>query len=348
MDLTALFNSGGLQPMVGSTYPSGAFNYQSGPYIDPATVNYANDGGQAYQANLSGQQVLGDSTSVRSGSAPAQAPVDPYAAYGGAANYNNTVNSYDQAIANAQGAIGRLPGQQNSANSAINSSSQDALSQLLGGFNQAKSSYDTNKLQTGQNFVTSKNSVGANAGNSLNSLLRLLGSRGAGGGSPVAGARGAVAQEATLQRGDLGRTFGQNNQALDTGWGNYNTGYNNQVSSVNKQRDNSLAQNADRFNTQQASLLQSIAQLSGQKAGYTGGNATAASQPYLDQANGLLNGLGNFNYTPVNYQTQAYQSPDLAKYTTNPYSTPTVQGQPQTSDYTSPYLAALLGKKQPA
>lgn len=271
---------------------------------------------------------------------------DPYAAYGGATNYNNTVSSYDQAIGNTQSAINNLPGQRTSADSFINSSYQDAINQLLSGKNQANASYDTNKLTTGQNYAAGKNTIGSQAGTSLNSLLRLLGSRGAGGGSPLDASRGAVARQASLQRSDLGRTFGQNNQALDTNWNNYLTGYNNQVAGAGKQKENGLIGNQDKFNTEQASLLQTIAQLAGQKASYTGGNATAASQPYLNQANGLLGSVGKYNYTPISYQTQAYSAPDLAKYIVNPNATPTYQGSKQTSDFTSPYLAALLGKKQ--
>jgi hypothetical protein len=69
------------------------------------------------------------------------------------------------------------------------------------------------------------------------------------------------------------------------------------------------------------------------------------AQPYLNQANSLLSTVGKFNYTPVGYETQAYNAPDLGKYTFNS-ATPTVQGQSPTNDYVSPYLAALLGKKQ--
>jgi hypothetical protein len=112
------------------------------------------------------------------------------------------------------------------------------------------------------------------------------------------------------------------------------------VSNVKKQ----FAQNNDAFTSQHQSLLNQLAQLSGQKAAYTGGNATAAAQPYLDQANQLASTVGKFNYTPINYQTQAYNAPDLSKYIVNPGATPTFNGQSQSNDYTSPYLQALLGK----
>lgn len=272
---------------------------------------------------------------------------DPYASYGGATTYNNNVSQYDQGINQINSALGNLGPQKQSTDSKIQASYDDALSQLLLGENQAHSTYDTNVLQNKQDYVAGKNTVRSNAGNSLNSLLRLLGSRGAGGSSAATiTAPGAVARSATLQQSDLGNNFGHNAQSLDTNWGNYELGVNNQRASARKQLDEQAAANNDQFNTQQASLLQQLAQLSGQKAAYTGGNATAAAQPYLDQANALSSQVGRFNYTPIDYKTQAYTAPTLDKYTVNPNATPTYNGQSAGNDYFSPYLQALLGKKQ--
>jgi hypothetical protein len=281
-----------------------------------------------------------------SGGGGGGAVIDPYAQYGGQAAYNNNVGQYDQGIGQVNAAIGNLPGQQQSANSKIESSYQDALATLLGAKNQANTAYTGNKTQTAKDYIGAKNTIGASAGNTLNGLLRLLGSRGAGGSSAaLITAPGAVTRQATQQRSDVGNTFGANNQSLDTNWHNYLEGYGNQVKSAGKQREEQISGNQDAFNSQKATLLQQLAQLSGQKAAYTGGNAAAASQPYLNQANSLLSTVGKFNYTPVGYETQAYNAPDLGKYTFNS-ATPTVQGQSPTNDYVSPYLAALLGKKQ--
>lgn len=260
-----------------------------------------------------------------------------------------TLAAYDQGISNTQSAIDRLPGQLNSAYSGVDASLSNALNQLLFGKNQANQAYSTNKQQAGTDFVQAKNTIGANAGNTLNGLLRLLGSRGAGGSSAALfGAPTAVAQGATQQRAGAANTFGANNQSLDTGWNNYLTGYNNQVSSAQAQRDQQRQSIQQQNQQQQASLLQSLAQLTGEKAAATGGSATGAAQPYLDQANSILNGLSNYTVAPINYQTQAYQAPSLASYSTNPQAAPTYNGQSAGNDYTSPYLAALLKQKQPA
>lgn len=320
MDPNAAFNSGGLA-LYNPTYGQ----YENLPTFDPA--------GQAQKdANLPTY------SSTLTGNSGAAAPTIDQA----------QLASYDQSIGNVNSALGRLGAQFNSGASGIDSSYQNALNQLLLGKNQSNATYTTNKQQTSKDYIGAKNSIGANAGSSLNSLLRLLGSRGAGGGSAATvSAPGAVARQATQQRGDVGNTFGSNNQALDTNWNNYLTGYDNQVSSANNQRDQQKSELQRSIDNNRASLLQTLAQLSGQRAQAAGGNATGAAQPYLDQANSVLDRTANYSTAPISYQTQAYNAPELSKYTTNPNATPTYQGQSQTNDFFSPYLSALLGKKQP-
>lgn len=261
-------------------------------------------------------------------------------------------SQYDQSIGNTQAAINRLGGQLSSGDQAIDSSYTDALNQLLSGKNQANATYDTNKQQTASDFVSGKNTVRSEAGTSLNSLERILGSRGAGGSSAATiTAPGAVARNATIQQNGLTSTFGENNQALDTNWGNYMTGYNNQVASAGSQRDQQKQSLQQQIDQNKASLLQSLATLAGQKASVSGGSATGAAQPFLDQANQVLDASSNYSTAPINYQVQAYTAPNLSQYTVNPNAAPTYNGQSSTDDYVSPYLAALLGsastKKDP-
>lgn len=264
-------------------------------------------------------------------------------------NDPNTLAAYDQGINNTQAAIDRQAAQYQSGVSDINASYQNALNQLLLGKNQAEGTYNNNVLQTKQDYVGGKNTIRSRAGGALNGLLRLLGSRGAGGSSAATlTAPGAVARQATQQQGELGNTFGHNIQNLDQNWGNYMTGYNNEVASADRQRAAAGTTLQNQINTNRAQLLQQLATLSGQKAAAQGGSSTAAAQPYLDQANSLLNSTASYTTPQIAYQTQAYTAPSLDKYTVNPGATPTVQGQAQGNDYTSPYLAALLGKKQQA
>lgn len=258
-----------------------------------------------------------------------------------------TITQYNQAIDNTNAAINRLPGQLNSGISGIDSSYQNALAQLLGAKNQGEQTYDQSKQTNATNFVGAKNTIGADAGDTLNSLRRLLGSRGAGGGSAYnISAPEAVAGAATTQRAGAGNSFAQNQQGLDQNWGQYLLGYNNQVSSAGNQRDQQKQSLQGSIDTNRATLLQSLAQLQSQRDQASGGNGVNAAQPYLDQANALLDKTANYTTNPIAYQTQAYQAPALASYDTTAQATPQYSGGAGGSDYFSPYLAALLGKKQ--
>lgn len=259
---------------------------------------------------------------------------------------NAAIAQYDQGIGNVNAGINRLGDQLNSGYSEIDSSYQNALNQLLGAKNNANTTYDTNKKSTAQDYVGSKNTIGSQAGSSLTGLRRLLGSRGAGGGSTYTiVAPEAVTRQATIQRSDVGNTFGKNNQSLYTNWNNYLTDYNNQVSSAGSQREQQRGSLSRQIEGSRASLLQQLAGLQGQRASAAGGNPTAAAQPYINQANSVLDAASRYSVSPINYQTKAYEAPDLSKYVVNPNAAPTYQGQTPGNDYFSPYLQALLGKK---
>lgn len=252
--------------------------------------------------------------------------------------------SYDQAINNLQQGLPRLDNQFASGNQAIDTSYQNALNQLLLSKNQANNTYTTGLYDNSQSYVRNKNTVGSNAGSSLNGLLRLLGSRGAGGSSAAGVARDAVGRAASLQRGDVTANFAGNNRALDTNWNNYLIGYDNAVSSAGSQRDQERQKLASSIETNRANLLQQLAGLYGERAQAAGGNATAAAQPYLNQANSILDRQSVYTTNPINVNTQTYQAPPLSEYVAKQ----TVPGYTQQNggDYVSPYLQALLGKKQ--
>lgn len=253
---------------------------------------------------------------------------------------------YDQAIKNVSAGIPRLTSQLNSGYSQIDSSYENALSQLLLSKNRANETYDTNKLQTGQDFVGAKNTIGANAGSSLYGLQRLLGSRGAGGSSAYnISAPGAVARGASLQRNEAGSTFGRNNQSLDTNWNNFLTDYKNQVSGARTQKDTQHGELKRQIDSSKAGLLQTLAELQAQRASAAGGNSVKAAAPYLSKANSLLDSASRYRVKPISYESKAYDIPSLDKYTFDPVK-PTYQGQAPQNDYFSPYFAALTGQKK--
>lgn len=327
-------------------YAGGGIGGGGGGWGDTTSQpNYVDYSNPTYLAPYpSGQpgSVLGTSTNTSSNVNPQQSSspqqtIDPA-----------TLAAYDQTIGLINNQLGRLPTSQAAGEQAITNSTNSALQQLLLGRNQAQNAYDTSKRDTASNYIGAKNQIATNAGSSLSGLQRLLGSRGAGGGSAYnIVAPGAVARQATLQRGEVGNAFSQNNRALDTNWNNYLTGYGNSVADVNNQATNQKRELQNTTDTNRSNLLQQLAQLTAQRGIAAGGNvqnAFAAAQPYLSQANGILNNLASYVPQAINYNTTAYNAPSLDSYTTSP-ATIALNNSAGT-DYVSPYLSALLGKKQ--
>lgn len=245
-----------------------------------------------------------------------------------------------QAINNIHSAIDRLASQQNVGYQNVDTAYNDALNQE----NQAKANnelaYNGSKNQTTQDYVTAKNTIGTNAGSSINSLQRLLGARGAGGSSAALfNAPQAVVQQASQQRAGAGQTFGGNNQQLDSNWNNYLQGYNNDLTNLDRQKTNNRNSVDAQVSTTRAGLLQSLAQLM---------SSPQAAQPYIDQANTALGQADQFGLqAPVNQVAPtAYQAPSLDSYSVNPFATPQSGGATSAADNISPYLSLLLGKNK--
>lgn len=259
------------------------------------------------------------------------------------------IAEYDQGIRFMQDAVNRLGAQEQQGYSTIDSSWQNALNTLLGDKNQAEAGVTSTKSGLAKQFVTAKNTVGANAGNTLGSLLALLGARGAGGSSAArVVAPGLVTRNATQQRGELASTNAENLRGIDQNWGDYLHRYQNEVNSANNQRTNKRGELAGTIANSRGTLLQQIAELAGQRSKAAGGSATGGAAPYLAAANNAYNSALSYRVNPVAYNTQAYNAPELEQYLVDPGGAPQVQGGQQTNDYTSPYYAALLGnnKKQ--
>lgn len=321
-DITPGFNA----PSIGKLIGGGGGNAQAPPK-------------KSGSSSGSGTYTGGSGSSSASSSAASQQ----------AAQQAAQIAAYNQSIANEQAGINRL----SPSFEVSKANAQAAYNQAINQLNQQKAldqqSYNKNVGQTKTDYVGAKNTIGTQAGNSLNSLLRLLGAHGAGGGSAALyNAPEAVTRQATIQRTGASDTYGKNMQNLDTNWNNYLNAYNQNLKAEDIKRQNSVNSAWANIDQQRAAALQNLAKLIGARASAQGGDASGASQPYLDQANAFLNeAVQKGRAVPVpKANPLVYNAPDLAAYTVNPNATPTVQGQSPASDYFSPYLSALLGKKQ--
>lgn len=260
--------------------------------------------------------------------------------------------SYDQSANNIQAAINRLGGQKSVGERNINDAYNSSFNKLMGEFAIGKRNYDTTKTQQSQDFVKTKNQINSSVGTNLTGLRRLLASRGAGASSAYDFvAPEAAARQGTLQRSDAADTFGRNQQALDTNWNDYTTGVEQNKKELEQQKSANLRGLESTINQNRASLLQNLANIRAQRAAAAGGSPTAAAQPYLDEANGLLSAadaLGLQYANPVvrvNNPT-VYNAPDLQEYTMGR----TAQiGTPQRNaltDTVAPYLNLLMNRRR--
>lgn len=267
-------------------------------------------------------------------------------------NDPGTLAAYTQGIQGVNQQLGALDTTNQVQGQNIQNAYNQAFNQLLQGNTDATAQYNQAKTGDAQNYLTAKNTIGTQAGQSLNGLERLLGSRGAGGSSAyLFAAPQAVASQASQQRGQAGQTFGQNEQGLDTNFNNYTTGYNQSQQGLKDQLTNNQNNLAQSIASSRANLQSSLAQLIGQQSAATGGNPATSAQPYLDAANNYQQqaaGLGTQQYS-FNPNTPTYQAPSVDSYTNTPFSTAQVANAPNAvGSAVSPYLQALLKPKTSA
>lgn len=268
---------------------------------------------------------------------------------GGSSSYDPAqIAQFDQGISQYEQQLNRLPTQLGIAQGNINRQFSTSQNELKSGFNQAQNTYNTNTNQNQQQYVTNKNQINDTASAGLRGLLRTLGAYGAGGGSDANYvAPGAVATQASQQRSGAGETFGQNQQGLDTSWGNFGIDYSNQERKLNDWRTQQLNNAESTSLGSKQTLLSKLAELRASRAAAAGGNPTASAQPFLDQINslqGTIDQLGVLNPT-YNGTTPVYNAPDVSSYLVDPNAT--VQTNQSAMDsVASPYLQMLLGKKR--
>ena len=258
------------------------------------------------------------------------------------------IGLYDQAIGQANAGIGRLDQQQQIGLQNVQGDYQNNLDRLLNAKNNTQKQYGESVVNTKQDNLTARSNVDFETGQRANALQRLLGSKGAGSSSAARiAAPYAAALEGTQQLNQVGDAFKENMGALDTSWGNYQTGWNQSKEDLDAQKVNQERAVQSDVATKRADLLSNLSTLAAQRAQAAGGNAATAAQPYLDQVNGLysqINNLGAQYQGRVNVADPTYQAPELSQYDYNQRGQIGVAQNAQQQGI-SPYLSILLGQK---
>jgi hypothetical protein len=256
------------------------------------------------------------------------------------------LSGYDQSIGTYNSQLDSLTPSLNNAIGGVNNQYQTTLNGLNQNKAQTDQVYGQNKVSNQQDWVGNKNVIKTNTGNTIGSISRLAGTRGASGQSAVDYARLLAAGQGTQQLSGASNTFAKNQQALDQNYGQYTNAYNENVKNAGLERDNGENQAKASNLSSRASLLQSLAGIVNQRTAASGGHGTDASQPYVSQAQQALAEASRLSAPrPVAAQSNlTYTAPQLASYTANP-TTPVAGGEAGAqADTVTPYLSALLGR----
>lgn len=250
--------------------------------------------------------------------------VDPYAA------------QRRNQIAQLEGQLGQLDRQQEIGLRNIDSSYNLGLNRLNEQNAVAKRNYDQQGQSNTQNYLQTRNGIMQNTRAQANALQRLLGLNGAGYSSAATEAAPyATALQSSTQLGGAQRTYGQNQQTLDTNWQDTQRSYKNSREDLDSQRY-----------SQQNSLRSSIAQTRASLLDkIQSANGTSQYQGQINDLLSQITGLSNQYAKPVLKAADLnLQAPSLANYTLDNFDIqPGQQGGGQ-SDI-SPTFLGLLGQQ---
>ena len=261
-----------------------------------------------------------------------------------AAEKQRQLAQYDRGISDAEAALGRVDESYNIARGNIDRQYGVQDAEINSAYAQNQNDYRNNVTRNSQQYITNKNAINDRASQGLRGLMRALGSMNALGGSGIQLGGQAVAEDATRERTGAGNVFGENQQNLDTNWNVYDTNIKNDRKKLDNWRNEAYNQAETARNENRINSLNALAELRGQRAAYTDGNAMAAATPYLDQIRGLQDANVRLQAINPTYTgaTSVYNAPSIESYTMG--ENKGVQPQNAAEQAGGSYLDMLLGR----
>jgi hypothetical protein len=285
--------------------------------------------------------------------APAAATSDAssYGGYGSLSEQQAAENaklSIQQGLSSANDAVGRLDNQAKIGDENINRDYEGAIQQLTGQKTIAQRDYSTSRTGQVNEYIGKKEANNNDARSYLLGVRRKLGAEGAGGGSA---ARYNAPHEAQVMNTSANASAqGTNNKnliALDTNWADTQDKFKNAESDAGRQKEQGHNDLLSKIANQRATLLNTIAQLTGQLNIANGGDyksALAASQAYSGQIPGILNQIDALAATPkITPMAVTANAPSLEGYNYARPGAPVVAPQDSSLPTNSPVYAALFG-----
>lgn len=274
-------------------------------------------------------------------------------ASGGGSSYNAEEEAmksrmrgiYDRQIGDINHNIDSLQGQLDNALAGVKNEYNTYKNEQQSAYDANKNDYDKNTLQNRQNLRTNRNEITDRASKGLRGMLRILGAMGAGGGSE---ARYEIPQMVTDQANsefnNAGQTYAQNQQNLDTDWGNYKNQFENDRKKLEDWYNGQVKSKKQESEERRQSLLADLVTAYGNRAQYGGDYGNSINDAYnrIAESRNRVADLGRFTPTKYTGMTAVYNAPDLASYDTGKTNLTTEVVDSNTSA-TSPLLVALQG-----
>lgn len=252
---------------------------------------------------------------------------------------------YDRQIGDINHNIDSLQGQLDNALAGVKNEYNTYKNEQQSAYDANKNDYDKNTLQNRQNLRTNRNEITDRASTGLRGLLRVLGAMGAGGGSEARyEIPRMVTNQANSEFNNAGQTYAQNQQNLDTDWGNYKNQFENDRKKLEDWYNGQVKSKRQESEERRQSLLADLVTAYGNRAQYGGDYGNSINDAYnrIAESRNRVTDLGKFTPTKYTGMTAVYNAPDLASYDTGKTNLTTEVVDSNTSA-TSPLLVALQG-----
>lgn len=256
----------------------------------------------------------------------------------------NMRNIYDRQIGDINNNINSLQGQLDNSLAGIKNEYDTYKNEQQSTYNANKNTYDQNTLQNQKDLRKNKNAIMKRASAGLRSLLGMLGAMGAGGGTEARYTiPGMVTRQANEEFNNAGSTFRENQQNLDTDWGNYNNQFENDKKKLEDWYNGQVKSKKQEIEERKQSLLADLVTAYGNRAQYGGDFGANINDTYnkIAESRNKINELGKFTPTKYTGMTAVYNAPELSSYDAG--DTKIETSVKDTGADASPVLVALQG-----
>lgn len=225
---------------------------------------------------------------------------------------------YDNRINSINDTIDKLGGGLQNQLDRINGEYNTYKNEQESAYKKAKGEYDNSSKQNTQSLVANRNTITDNASHGLRGLQRVLGAMGAGGSSVARyNAPDAVKAQADQENANAGLTYSQNQQNLDTDWGNYQNDYENDKKKLEDWKNGQIAKEKQAVEERRVSLLEQLAEAIGNRSQYGGDtNALGDVTNRIKSANSAIQEYGKYQQPNYNGISANYEAKPLSTYDT--------------------------------